>query len=173
MIHLKKIIMIACCVYFSAHAIEPEFSPTASDKARWNFEIYNKSSGPIWVSVGYNIWTDPFLSSVINKVLLPAASGGQQGGRIRAVVDFKKELIITIKGEPNITLVRDIFVCQDLRPGEQCTKQAFLTYDNDGLRPQTGKWVGIPQLFGLAGTTESGLEITNNVTQFNIKGFKK
>lgn len=180
---MKKIIVItiiAFCAFTRVNS-EPEVGDTASSRFAWNFEIYNKSSRPIWVSVGYiqglKGLADPRNSSVIDQQFLAGAKGGTlKGQKVRAVVDFKAMPIITIWnqepkffGGPNPVFRRGISACQELQKGEICTQQAFLTWDDNGLRPQTGQFLGLPQMFGQPGITDSGMKITNNVNQLQIQ----
>lgn len=173
---IKKIILSTCIVFFLTHTAKVEFSPNASQKEQWNFEVYNKSNKPIWISVGYiHRITDPFNNSVINKQKLEGKTKQTQGQKIRAVVNQKEMPIITIwTSQPNLigtnyTVRRGINVCQNLQKNEPCQKQAFLTWDGEILRPQTGKFGGLPQLFGKPGLTESGLKIINNINQLQIQ----
>lgn len=177
---IKKIVPLICFVSTSLFTGPmPEYSPIASSAASWNFEIYNKSDTPIWVSVGYiKKITDPFHNSVLNEHGLMGRrfekSEEVKGQKVRAIIDFTLLPVITIWNKvPKIgvkpVLQKGLVACRELQAGETCTKQAFLTYDNNGLRPQTGRFLGLPQMFGQPGTTDSGLRITNNINQLQIQ----
>lgn len=172
MIKKNKIViaMLILCnmLATSTYSIPQEDSAIASNKEPWNFEIYNKSGAPIWVSADH----EGLLSGYVikEKKLLD-----QQ--QIRTVVDLKKRIRIRIWnrepkliGGPQPIIERGITTCQNLAPQERCTRQAFLTYDKyNNLRPQTGKLGGLPQKLGLEGVTESGLRITNNISALSIQ----
>lgn len=145
----KIIISFAILATSAVHAII-EMTNKATTAAPWNFEIYNKSASTISVSINYEGRMGQILGAPMRI---------EPSGKLRtALRDTAAPLVVNIS-----TISRKIakqqFWIVPCPQKNACENTMFLTYDENGLRPQTGILLGIP------GITDSGLSLKNNIDQ--------
>ena len=131
-----------------------EISDKATTNEAWNFEIYNKYDRPIGIMLLNKGGESAFLKApVINSFQ-----------KFRGVIDFSKIGTIEIKvNEKNLNYRINV-------RSNHAIKSMFLTFDENGLRPQTGILGGMLDIFD-KGQTDSGINFTKetNITQDEIR----
>lgn len=174
----------ACSIASCAHAdiynaIGSLFKEkTPFEQSGFGLEVLNKSGSPIWVAViqseglGGIDWKLEGPFQVLPKGLFEYGNRAFKVGintkrglalwkNNPGTVDASKT--ITAKGTWTITPKPDTYVeFGDKAKG----KTAYVTYDKNGIRPQTG-----PR-GGKAGMTDSGLSLEKNVNQADITPIK-
>lgn len=132
-----------------------ETTDKATSTIAWNFELYNKRKETVIISV-YN--KDEGLRQVFGK---PIHIGSY--GKLRGIVDLKKIDIVQVK--TNKGEVRNYTITPNAE-----TNTVFVTIDENGMRPQTGQLLGLPDIVG-EGKTDSNIPFfkKSNIMENQIK----
>lgn len=137
---------------------------TSFIQADKEFEIYNKASRPIWFilkngSRGGEF--DPTTAKTTPFKIVEVKSGEQ---RIRDLDPNRVTKLEIFDRDPR---AMSLASSQSVTGGKEYTftlgKDIYVTWDEQGLRPQTGP------IRGWAGRTKSGLSLKNNVTRNDIR----
>lgn len=143
----KIIVCLAILVTCAIQAVI-EMTDKATSAAPWNFEIYNKSGRGINVSANY----EGRMGQIFGAPMRIGSSG-----KLRTVLtDTTVRLIVNIS-DISRKFAHQQFWIVPCPAKNVCAKTIFLTYDDNGLRPQTGVWLGT------LGVTDSGLSLENNI----------
>jgi|GEM_PF-2865736 len=146
---LYAIVLALQCIITNTYI---EMTAKATNAAPWNFEIYNKSGSEISVSASY----EGIMGQIFSQPLGPSR-------KLRTVLtNTATPLIVKVSDPSRYQFPQQQFLIVPCPQKNVCGKTIFLTYDVNGLRPQTGVWEGT------LGITDSGLSLKNNINQPHI-----
>ncbi|MFZ5954114.1 MAG: hypothetical protein ACOYT8_03390 [Candidatus Dependentiae bacterium] len=160
-----KNLTIFIILLFSTVAIQCQYKIEQGPKAskpydQWQFELSNKSKAPITIQV-YRAYGE---TDEHKKILTDYEYTIEPKGKLRiANINNKRFDIVLLlsylgnKKEKNLTI---------RFPAQRIEKRILVKFDGERVVPQIGKAAGV------AGETESGIPLTNNIGEKEIIGNK-